>query len=53
MATIVPGLVPIDFGWTMQRALTMRRLRTVFQEVGWRDDELGTADLNMIPHPFP
>ncbi|MCZ2819831.1 TOMM precursor leader peptide-binding protein [Modestobacter sp. VKM Ac-2977] len=53
VATIVPGLVPIDFGWTMQRALTMRRLRTVFQEVGWRDDELGQAELNMIPHPFP
>lgn len=53
VATIVPGLVPIDFGWTMQRVLTMRRLRTVFQEVGWRADELGEDDLNMVPHPFP
>lgn len=53
VSTIVPGLIPIDFGWTMQRALTMRRLRTAPVAAGWRDTELSASDLNMHPHPFP
>lgn len=53
VATIVPGLIPIDFGWTMQRALSMRRLRIAPVNAGWRDTELTVEDLNMHPHPFP
>ncbi|MFI8003493.1 TOMM precursor leader peptide-binding protein [Streptomyces sp. NPDC086010] len=40
---LVPGLVPIDFGWSRQRARHMPRTRTV----------LGAAGLNPAPHPFP
>jgi ribosomal protein S12 methylthiotransferase accessory factor len=53
VATIVPGLVPIDFGWTMQRVLSMPRLRTAFQRAGWRTDPLRDDEINMVPHPFP
>lgn len=52
-SVLVPGLVPIDFGWRRQRALTMPRLRTAFREAGRRDRDLADADLNLAPHPFP
>ncbi|GHA91042.1 TOMM precursor leader peptide-binding protein [Streptomyces termitum] len=40
---LVPGLLPIDFGWARQRARHLPRMRTV----------LGPAGLNPAPHPFP
>ncbi|MGW7428340.1 TOMM precursor leader peptide-binding protein [Streptomyces sp. NPDC054861] len=40
---LVPGLIPIDFGWSRQRARHMPRTR----------DVLGAAGLNPAPHPFP
>ena len=53
VATIVPGLLPIDFGWPRQRALEMPRLRTAFRRAGWRDTDLTDAELHRVPHPFP
>jgi ribosomal protein S12 methylthiotransferase accessory factor len=53
VATIVPGLLPIDFGWPRQRALGMPRLRTAFRRAGWRDTDLTEAELHRVPHPFP
>ncbi|MEU3661477.1 TOMM precursor leader peptide-binding protein [Streptomyces sp. NPDC032940] len=50
---LVPGLLPIDFGWSRQRALGMPRLRTALREAGLRDRDLTAADLNPAPHPFP
>ncbi len=50
---IVPGLLPIDFGWSRQRALTMPRLRTAYRQAGWREHDLAPADLHLVPHPFP
>jgi ribosomal protein S12 methylthiotransferase accessory factor len=41
---IVPGLLPIDFGWTRQRALGMPRLHDVVERRG--------GALRRIPHPF-
>ena len=52
-AVIVPGLVPIDFGATMQRVLHMPRLRTAFRRAGWRDTDLADHEINYVPHPFP
>ncbi|MEK8143589.1 YcaO-like family protein [Streptomyces sp. M10(2022)] len=46
VGVIVPGLLPIDFGWTRQRALGMPRLRTALREAGLRDRDLTDADLN-------
>lgn len=50
---LVPGLLPIDFGWSRQRALHMPRLRTASREAGLRAEDLGSEDINVAPHPFP
>ncbi|MFE9472174.1 TOMM precursor leader peptide-binding protein [Streptomyces griseofuscus] len=50
---LVPGLLPIDFGTSRQRAPLMPRMRTALRETGLRDDDLTPADLNPAPHPFP
>jgi ribosomal protein S12 methylthiotransferase accessory factor len=52
-SVLVPGLLPIDFGWSRQRALGMPRLRTALHAAGLRDRELQPRDLNPAPHPFP
>ncbi|MGE7384715.1 TOMM precursor leader peptide-binding protein [Streptomyces sp. NPDC004126] len=53
VSVLVPGLLPIDFGWSRQRALGMPRMRTALREAGLRDRDLEPADLNPAPHPFP
>ncbi|MGW8992240.1 TOMM precursor leader peptide-binding protein [Streptomyces zhihengii] len=53
VSVLVPGLLPIDFGWTRQRALGMPRLRTALREAGLRDRDLVPEDFNPAPHPFP
>lgn len=53
VSTTVPGLLPLDFGWTRQRALLMPRLRTGLRTAGRRTDDLLPADLKAVPHPFP
>lgn len=53
VSVLVPGLVPIDFGWSRQRALHLPRLRTAPRQAGRRDRDLEAADLNPAPHPFP
>ncbi|GGV34611.1 hypothetical protein GCM10010495_59500 [Kitasatospora herbaricolor] len=53
VCTIVPGLLPIDFGWSRQRALGMPRLRTALRRGGLRGSDLADGDLRLVPHPFP
>ncbi|MFD8984417.1 TOMM precursor leader peptide-binding protein [Streptomyces sp. NPDC059564] len=53
VSVLVPGLLPIDFGWSRQRALGMPRLRTALRAAGLRERDLEAADLNPAPHPFP
>ncbi|MFF2850672.1 TOMM precursor leader peptide-binding protein [Streptomyces sp. NPDC058001] len=53
VSVLVPGLLPIDFGWSRQRARTMPRLRTAPRAAGRRDHDLTPDDLNPAPHPFP
>ncbi|GAA2132837.1 hypothetical protein GCM10009760_08280 [Kitasatospora kazusensis] len=43
VCTLVPGLLPIDFGWSRQRALEMPRLHAA----------AGPGGLRRVPHPFP
>lgn len=50
---LVPGLIPIDFGWSRQRARHMPRTRTALREAGLRDTDLTADGLNPAPHPFP
>ncbi|WP_158645486.1 TOMM precursor leader peptide-binding protein [Stackebrandtia albiflava] len=52
-ATVVPGLLPIDFGWHKQRAFHMERTLTAHRRAGLRDRDLTPAELNPVPHPFP
>jgi ribosomal protein S12 methylthiotransferase accessory factor len=52
VCVIVPGLLPIDFGWSRQRALHMPRTRTAFRRAGWRTTDLQDSELHQVPHPF-
>ncbi|MFJ4988899.1 TOMM precursor leader peptide-binding protein [Streptomyces sp. NPDC088732] len=52
-AVLVPGLIPIDFGWHRQRALHMPRLRTAPHTAGLTGHVLRDEELNLAPHPFP
>ena len=53
VATLAPGLLPIDFGWLRQRALHLPRLRTAPYEAGLTPAPLAEEDLRRVPHPFP
>lgn len=53
VCVIVPGLIPIDFGWFKQRALNMPRMRNAFRHAGWRSTDLDNSELHLVPHPFP
>ncbi|MFJ2217150.1 TOMM precursor leader peptide-binding protein [Streptomyces sp. NPDC101062] len=53
VSVLVPGLLPIDFGWSRQRARTMPRLRTALRTAGLREHDLRPEDINPAPHPFP
>ncbi|MEV0129628.1 TOMM precursor leader peptide-binding protein [Dactylosporangium sp. NPDC050688] len=52
-SVVVPGLLPIDFGWLRQRAPHARRLRTAFRTAGLLDRDLRDDELHSVPHPFP
>jgi len=57
LAVITPGLIPIDFGWSRQRALDHPRLRAYLDrelaELHPREHGYGPTGLNPRPHPFP
>ncbi|MFJ4920015.1 TOMM precursor leader peptide-binding protein [Streptomyces sp. NPDC088725] len=50
---LVPGLIPIDFGWSRQRGPLMPRARTALREAGLCGGDLPPDGLNPAPHPFP
>jgi ribosomal protein S12 methylthiotransferase accessory factor len=50
---IVPGLLPLDFGWGRERALALPRLRTVPRTAGYRQTDFTPDPATIIPHPFP
>lgn len=49
---IVPGLLPIDFGWKNVRVLDLPRLRTAPRVAGYRQTNFDPAEYNRHPHPF-
>ncbi|UQX04379.1 TOMM precursor leader peptide-binding protein [Streptomyces sp. RerS4] len=53
VCAVVPGLLPIDFGWSRQRAPYLPRLRTAAHRAGLRPAPLTDAEIRMVPHPFP
>ncbi|MGH4023800.1 MAG: TOMM precursor leader peptide-binding protein [Pseudonocardiaceae bacterium] len=50
---IVPGAVPITFGYRNRRVDGLPRLRSVPQLLGYTTTALSDSDLNPHPHPFP
>ena len=53
VSVIVPGLIPIDFGWERQRVLEMSRTRWALFDAGKHSHPLVRSDLLQAPHPFP
>jgi ribosomal protein S12 methylthiotransferase accessory factor len=53
VATLAPGLLPIDFGWLRQRAPHMPRLRTAPYRAGLVPAPLDDGEVRWVPHPFP
>ncbi|MFE9254223.1 TOMM precursor leader peptide-binding protein [Streptomyces sp. NPDC006879] len=53
VCAVVPGLLPIDFGWPRQRAPLMPRLRTAPRRAGLRATDLSESEIRGVPHPFP
>lgn len=49
---LVPGMLPIDFGSSRQRAPGMPRARTALRRAGLRSTDLDPLELNPAPHPF-
>lgn len=52
VCVVVPGLIPIDFGWSHQRALGMPRMLDAFRAAGWRPTPLDPSELHRVPHPY-
>ncbi|WP_017609019.1 TOMM precursor leader peptide-binding protein [Nocardiopsis xinjiangensis] len=50
---IVPGLVPMTFGYDYRRLTGLPRLLTAPKTLGYRDRHLVPDELNPHPHPFP
>jgi ribosomal protein S12 methylthiotransferase accessory factor len=50
---IVPGLVPIDFGFHRRRYMTLPRMFSVPATAGFRHAPLTRDEINPAPHPFP
>jgi ribosomal protein S12 methylthiotransferase accessory factor len=53
VATVAPGLVPIDFGWRRQRALGMSRILWAPYLAGLTSHPLTPEQRHLVPHPFP
>lgn len=53
VSVIVPGLLPIDFGWRRERVFDLPRLRTVPRTAGFRDTDFLPDLQDVLPHPFP
>ncbi len=49
---IVPGLLPIDFGWRNARILDLPRFKTAPRVAGYRETNFDPAEYNRHPHPF-
>lgn len=50
---LVPGLVPMAFGYDFRRLHGIERLYRLPMEMGYTDHVLTGAELNPFPHPFP
>jgi ribosomal protein S12 methylthiotransferase accessory factor len=50
---IIPGMLPMTFGYDLTRLQGLGRVLTVPMELGYRKHPLTYKELNPHPHPFP
>ena len=50
---IVPGMLPMTFGYHMTRLEGLARVLTVPARLGFAKEPLAPGQLNPHPHPFP
>ncbi|GGE62208.1 TOMM precursor leader peptide-binding protein [Priestia taiwanensis] len=50
---IIPGMLPMTFGYDLTRLTGLDRVLTVPMEMGYRENPLTYEELNLHPHPFP
>ncbi len=48
---IIPGLVPLSFGYNLE-PLGMHRIYNVPHDLGYRENKIKFHELNRFPHPF-
>ncbi|WP_134767774.1 TOMM precursor leader peptide-binding protein [Nocardioides sp. 1609] len=53
VSVLVPGLLPLDFGWSRQRARSQPRMLTARHRAGLDDRDLTPEELTPAPHPLP
>ena len=53
VSVLVPGLLPLDFGWSRQRARHQPRMLAARREAGLDERDLTPAELTPAPHPLP
>jgi ribosomal protein S12 methylthiotransferase accessory factor len=50
---IIPGMLPMTFGYDLTRLKGLGRVLTVPMEIGYTKRALAREELNLHPHPFP
>ena len=50
---IIPGMLPMTFGYHLTRLEGLERVLTVPKKLGFKEQPLSYAQLNPHPHPFP
>ncbi|NHM30899.1 TOMM precursor leader peptide-binding protein [Neobacillus terrae] len=50
---IIPGMLPMTFGYHLTRLQGLERVLTVPKKLGFKEQPLSYAQLNPYPHPFP
>lgn len=53
VSVTVPGLLPLDFGWSRQRARRHPRMLTARRQAGLEVRDLTFEELTPAPHPLP
>jgi ribosomal protein S12 methylthiotransferase accessory factor len=53
VCVLVPGLLPMDFGWKKERVFDLPRLHTVPRTSGYRETDFEPDMQDILPHPFP
>jgi ribosomal protein S12 methylthiotransferase accessory factor len=49
---LVPGMMPLDFGYGRSRAISLSRQYAVPVKLGLKNGPLGPDQMNWVPHPF-